>query len=256
MLMPRLIPLVQIAHDRVVKTRKFGAPSYVGEPRNVVMRYGDMQADEVIVVDIFATRAGDSLDFAKLEKLARYCPVPLAYGGGIGSVDDARRLVAIGVEKVVLNSAATREGLVEGIASLLGSQAVVISIDVRRGPDSGFLAFTHGGQKQMGESAVAFARAMQSRGAGELLVQSIDRDGTRQGYDFDLCAAVSAAVSIPVIACGGAASRRDMAEILTQTDCSAAAAGSLFCFLTDPSNVLLNYPSSNEKEALVRPLCS
>lgn len=241
----RVIPALSMEQGRLVKTKCFRERTYVGDPVNTVKIFNDKEVDELLLLDIGASRAGTGPDFALLKEIASECFIPLGYGGGISTLEQARRLFGIGVEKISLNSALVdNPGLIGEVARIYGSQAVVASIDVR---GSGFLrrerVFTHGGQRAEKEDAVTLAKRAVSAGAGELLITAMDRDGTLSGYDIQLMARLSAEVPVPIIANGGASGISDFVAAVRDGGASAVAAGALFVFRGPHRAVLVNYPS-------------
>jgi cyclase len=227
----------------LVKTVRFGQPSYIGDPVNTVSIFTGLRADEIMVLDITATRDNREPDYELLTKMARHCTVPFGYGGGIRNVEQARRILALGYEKLVLNSVlAERSEFITKVAGMTGSQAVVASIDVRRDDKGVPHAFTHNGTRRVDMDLVDWARMLVARGAGEILLYSIDRDGTMSGYDLDLVRQVEQAVTVPVIACGGAATRADLAHVVKVAGAQAAGAGAIFVYQKSNRSVLVNYP--------------
>jgi cyclase len=236
--LPRIIPCLLLRNGGLVKTVRFAEPKYVGDPINAVKIFNDKQADELALLDIAASREGRGPDFRLLQDVADEAFMPLAYGGGLRSLDEIRRLFQIGFEKAVLNSAPSSDPtLLRAAADRFGSQSVVYSIDVR-----GNGVFTHGGTKADGRDPVEAARWGEAQGAGEILLNSIDRDGTREGYDLDLVRRVSAAVRVPVVAVGGAGRLEHLVEAIRSGGASAAGAGSLFVFHGRHRAVLISYP--------------
>lgn len=253
-LTPRLIPVLLLRGTGFCKTTGFSAPRYLGDPLNIVRLFDEKEADELCILDIEATGEGRGPRFETLEALADECFMPLSYGGGLRTVDDCRRILAIGFEKIVLNSALTEEPtLVSSIAAMAGSQAVVASIDARRASNGGWRVWSHGGTRPTGWEPAPWARHLAELGAGEILLTSVDRDGTMEGYDLDLIRTVADAVAVPVVACGGAGSMDDLVAGVVKGHASAVAAGSLFVFYGRRRAVLINPPSSEEfEEALAR----
>lgn len=242
----RVIPVLLLDRGKLVKTIKFRDPTYVGDPVNALRIFNDKEVDEVVVLDIGPSRTGQRVNLELVERLAGECFMPMAYGGGISTVDDARAVFACGVEKVVLNTAALhRPGLMEEIARIFGSQALVVSVDVRRNLFGTASAYTHGGTRKVDKPLLDLVRELERRGAGELLIHSMDRDGTMQGYDLPLIHAVSTAVRIPVVACGGAARVQDFVAAMREGKASAVAAGSMFVFNGKHRAVLISYPKQD-----------
>ena len=249
MITRRILPCLLLRGNGLYKTVNFRDPVYVGDPINVVRIFNDKEVDELAVVDIEATERG-SLAFDVLRDLATECFMPLCYGGGVRTVEDLQRLFELGIEKVAINSAAVEEpALVTRGADLFGSQSIVVSLDVkqRRG---GWRVITHGGTQDTKKDVLDVAVRMEQAGAGELLLTSIDREGTGEGYDLELLDAVCSAVSIPVIAHGGAGTLEDFRRAFDR-GASAVAAGSMFVFRGKHRAVLISYPDPSEKDDLI-----
>lgn len=250
MLQPRAIPCLLLQGEGLVKTIRFKDPRYVGDPINAVKLFNDLQADELIILDIAAARERREPDFDRIADIASEAFMPLGYGGGVRTVAHARRLFTLGIEKIVVTSAAAEDpGLVAQLAHDFGSQSIVGGIDVTRDWRRQPRVMANGGATRTGHDVVAYARQLDASGAGEILLMSIDRDGTREGYDLALIKEVSAAVSVPVVACGGAGSLEHLAEAV-QAGAAAAAAGSLFVYTGARQAVLINYPSTAQLAAL------
>lgn len=249
---PRMIPCLLLKGEGLYKTKQFSDPVYLGDPLNIIRIFNDKEVDELCLLDIGATRSGKGPRFEFLSALSSECFMPLSYGGGITSLEDCTCLFGIGLEKVILNTALfANPALVEDAASRFGSQSVVASIDVKKNFMGSYQVWSHCGTVNTKRDPVKVAREIEERGAGEILLNSIDRDGTMSGYDEKLIATVSAAVSIPVIACGGAKSVGNMVEIIRGTQVSAVAAGALFVFYGPLRGVLINPPTRSQfKEAL------
>ena len=229
-----------------MKTTAFKAPKYVGDPINAIKLFNDKEVDELVLLDISATREGRGPAFSVIAEVASECFMPLAYGGGISSLEEARRILKMGVEKVVLNSASWRDPTVLVEASReFGSQAVMASIDVRRRLFGRYEVFVDGGTRATGIDPVEFAKRVEDSGAGEILLTSIDCDGTMKGYDLELVRKVASEVGIPVIASGGAGSVRDFG-LAVREGAAAVAAGAMFVFHGPHRAVLITYPSQSE----------
>jgi imidazole glycerol-phosphate synthase subunit HisF len=250
-LIPRVIPCLLLEDEGMVKTVRFGEARYLGDPINVVNLFNRFEVDELVLLDIRATLDGRQPPFDLLEALAAECWVPLTYGGGIRTVDDARAVLSQGVEKIVLGTAAADDpAFVRAAAEEFGSQAVVVSVDVRETP-GGYGVFVESGRRSLGVNPASYARRAEDLGAGEIFLNSIDRDGTMNGYDLPLIRLVSDAVRVPVIACGGAGDRAHLAEAITQGRASAVAAGSIFVYRGRGRGVLINFPERDQLEALL-----
>jgi cyclase len=248
---PRVIPCLLLKGERLVKTVRFGNPVYVGDPINTVRIFNEKEVDELVILDIAATLEGRRPAIDTIARIASEAFMPVAYGGGIRSLEDARAVLACGVEKVVINTAAAEHpDSVREIAAAYGNSSVVISIDVRRKLLGRREVCVRGGRKATGLDPVAFARAAAGLGAGEILLNSIDRDGTMQGYDIELVRSVARAVAVPVIACGGAGSLADFSTALREGGASAVAAGSFFVFHGRHRAVLISYPSPDQLTTL------
>lgn len=229
-----------------MKTVHFKNPKYVGDPINAVRIFNEKEVDELVLLDIGATPAGRSPNLKEIAHVAGECFMPLAYGGGIRDLEQIKLILNLGVEKVILNSAAcANPDLIAQAAREVGSQSVVVSIDVKKTLLGKYRVHTHSGRRSTGLDPVDFARLMETKGAGELIIHSIDRDGTLQGYDLELVQRVAQAVNVPVVACGGAGRLEHLAAAV-KAGAAAVAAGSLFVFYGKHRAVLINYPSPEE----------
>ena len=247
MLPPRVIPCLLLRNQGLVKTTRFTNPRYVGDPTNAVRIFNDKEVDELIFLDINASSERRPPQFELLARMTSECFMPLCYGGGVRAIADMRELFAIGIEKVAVNSyAAEKPEFISEAADIFGSSSVIVSIDVKKRLLGRNEVVTLGGKRRTGLDPVEYAISMERHGAGELLLNSVDRDGTMLGYDLDLIRSVSDAVGIPVVACGGAGSIRDLYLAIRQGGASAAAAGSMFVFHGPHRAVLITYPSPTE----------
>lgn len=254
MLQVRVFPTLLLKGNGLWKTVKFKQPRYVGDPLNAVRIFNQKEVDELLLLDIGATpeQSGPRLDL--ISKISDECFMPLTVGGGIDSVDTVRELLGAGVEKVSINTAAVgHPELVEACANEFGSQSVVVAIDAARKWGGSYRVHTHGGRQRTRIDPVAHALEMEQAGAGEILINSIERDGTQAGFDLELTRAVADAVSVPVIASGGAGSVEHLAEAVEQGGASAVTAGSLFVFHGRRKAVLINFPSAEELASVVQP---
>jgi cyclase len=249
MLRPRIIPCLLIHNGCLVKTVRFGAPKYIGDPLNAVRIFNEKEVDELMVVDIDASRHGGEPNYKLIANLALECRMPLSYGGGVKTVEQFDRVIGLGVEKVAVSSAAVDDpNLISRAAARVGSQSVVAVIDVKR---SGLLrepeVVTLNATKGSGLDPVDYAVKLQELGAGEIVLNNVDRDGEMKGYDFDLIDSVRNAISTPLTVLGGAGSLDDIRSLVSRYGVIGAAAGSLFVFKGKYRAVLINYPSLEEK---------
>lgn len=244
---PRVIPCLLLLEAGLVKTVRFRDPTYLGDPINIVRIFNDKGVDELILLDIGASRNGTQPQFDLIARIAGECFMPLCYGGGVRSLEDMEKLYGLGVEKVALNSAwVERPGLLREASERFGCQSLVASIDVKRGWFGRHEVRTCGGRRRTALEPVTLARRAEDLGAGEVLLTSIDRDGTGTGYDVGLIRRVTDAVRIPVVACGGAGKLQDLAAAVRDGHAAAAAAGSLFVFQGKHRAVLISYPTEAE----------
>ncbi len=242
-MLPRVIPCLLLRDRGLVKTVKFKSDVYVGDPVNAVRIFNDKEVDELILLDIDATREGRGPDFEVIAEIAGECFMPVAYGGGINSFSDVQRVIRSGIEKVVINSAAYGNlDVVRESSATYGAQAVVGAIDVRKPLLGGYKLYSRSGMDEQKVKLTAHVEALVGAGAGEIFVNSIDRDGVMGGYDVDLIRQVCAATNTPVIASGGAGTVPHLIEAVEKGGASAVAAGSMFVFHGRHKAVLINYP--------------
>ena len=242
MLKTRVMPCLLLKESRLVKTVKFKNPDYIGDPINAVMIYNEKEVDELIFLDITATVENKKPSFKIVQEIATECFMPFTYGGGINNIEDMKRIFSLGVEKIAINSYAVKDpSFITKAAQLFGSQSIVASIDVKKTDDGSYKVFTHSGSRKTGLDPEKWAKNVQALGAGEILLTSIDRDGTMQGYDTDLIRKVAEVVSVPLIACGGAGKIEDFAKAVA-AGTSAVAEGSLFVYHGPAKGVLINFP--------------
>jgi cyclase len=251
MVLPRVIPTLLIKDGGLVKTTKFLDPTYVGDPINVVKIFNEKNVDELLVVDIDATIHSRPPNFDLIEKIATVCRAPLSIGGGIKTVEDAKRIINCGVEKVCISSAAiTNKSLISQLSLNLGRQSVVVVADIKTNPEGKYFLWSHNATIETGEELVSFAKEMEALGAGELVVNSIDQDGTMKGYDEKLAAIALDSVSLPVTIIGGAGKLSDVEGLFKKFGLVGAGVGSLFVFWGLYKAVLVNYPSTDEHDKL------
>lgn len=251
MITTRVIPCLLIEGTRLVKTRQFGTPRYLGDPRNAVRIFNEKEVDELVLLDISASKNRTEPQFDLIEEIVSEAFMPVAYGGGISTLDQARRVIQIGVEKVILcSNALENPALIEECSREIGNQSVVVCIDVRKSAQ-GYELFSHAGTKRHELSVVDAAIRAEKLGAGEIVVNSIDRDGMMDGYDLNLLRSITDAITVPVVACGGAGKIQDFVEAVDQAKVSAVAAGSLFVYYGKFNAVLINYPDRQELEPVL-----
>lgn len=252
MLRSRIIPCLLVHSGGLVKTTRFANPKYVGDPLNAVRIFNEKQVDELIVVDIDATRLGREPDYDMISSLASECRMPLCYGGGIKTVEQIEHIISLGVEKVGLGYASVfQPSLIEQAAQRVGSQSIVAVLDVKKcGLLGRYEVFTHNGTKKTGMNPAETATKLEALGAGEILLNSVDRDGTMKGYDYDLIDSVRNSVTMPMTVLGGAGSLADISTLVHRYGVIGAAAGSLFVFKGKYRAVLIQYPQPEEKDSL------
>jgi cyclase len=254
MLRPRIIPCLLVHQGGLVKTHAFKDPKYVGDPINAVRIFNEKEADELMVLDIDATANKSEPDFALIAKLAAECRMPLCYGGGVTTADQAARIVDMGVEKVAVSAAAIKNpSLLNEIAAAVGRQSVVAVLDVRKRSGlfaKGYEVCTHNGKTSYKLDPLALAMQLQRAGAGEIVVNSVDRDGQMQGYDLELAIQFKQALRVPITFLGGAGSLEHVGELVSKLGVVGAAAGSMFVFKGKYRAVLINYPTPEQKKLL------
>jgi cyclase len=242
----RVIPVLNIHNNGLVKSVKFRNYQYVGDPINAVKIFNDKEVDEIAIVDITATKSKRSPDLSRIREIASEAFMPVAYGGGVTTVDQVIELIANGVEKVILNNVVhINPDVVSGAAKKVGSQSVVVSIDVRNDWLGRERVFLQNNSVNTGIDPIAYAKKAEGLGAGEIILNSIELDGSYKGYDTDLIQRVSRAVNIPVIALGGAGSIEDFLSAV-DAGASAVAAASMFVFRRPHQAVLISYPEQED----------
>lgn len=252
MLRPRIIPCLLVKDNGLVKTQKFDNAKYVGDPINAVKIFNEKEVDELIVLDIDASAKNREPDYVLIKNLAGECRMPLCYGGGVKTLEQVEKIIGLGVEKVALSSAAVEAPEIVGrIAKVVGNQSVVVVMDVKKNQKNGHSeVWTLNGTKPTGRLSSEFACEMESLGAGEIVLNSIDNDGVMKGYDLALALKIRESISLPLTVLGGAGSLKDIAELINLFGIVGAAAGSLFVFKGIYKAVLITYPSRSEKDAL------
>jgi imidazole glycerol-phosphate synthase subunit HisF len=249
---PRVMPCLLISDSLLVKPCKFNNPSYIGDPMNAIKIFNDKEVDELILIDIDATIQQQEPQYELIRSIAQSCFMPLCYGGGINKLEQATVLFNSGVEKITINAGLyTRPGLVSQIAKIYGSQSVVASIDVKKNFWKKDAAYINCGTFAINEDLVSYVKRIENEGAGEILLTSIEREGTWTGYDLDLINKISGIVKIPVIANGGAGSIEDFKNAY-HAGASAMAAGSMFVYIKKDMGVLINFPYQKDLDILFK----
>ena len=253
MLYPRIIPCLLVHNKGLVKSVKFSNHKYVGDPINAVKIFNEKEVDELMVVDIDATVENREPDYKMIENLAAECRMPLCYGGGIKSAEQAQCIFSLGVEKIAISSVAVENPqLIKEIAERVGNQSVIVVLDVKKKFFGGkYEIWTHNATKNTGKDPVEFAKLCESYGAGEIIINSIDQDGMMKGYDFNIIDKIRESISLPMTVLGGAGTLDDIGELIKKQGIIGAAAGSLFVFKGKYKAVLINYPNRIEKDTLI-----
>lgn len=253
MLYPRIIPVLLIHNNGLVKTRNFSDPKYVGDPLNAVKIFNEKEVDELIVLNIDATVKKAEPDYKLIENMARECRMPLCYGGGIKNAEQANRIFSLGVEKISISSAAILQpGLISELAVQVGSQSVVVVIDAKKKTFGGYSTWINNGKFDTGKSPFDLAKMAEQEGAGEIVINSVDNDGMMSGYDLKLIQKTREVTNIPLTVVGGAGSLKDISEVIKQHKIIGVAAGSLFVFKGKYRAVLISYPDGKEKEIMIK----
>lgn len=251
MLSTRLMPCLLMSNGALVKTVRFKEGAYVGDPVNAVRIFNQKEVDELILLDIHATTQDRGIDYDTLEKVVSECFMPICYGGGVRSIEDMRRLYALGIEKVSLGTAAFEiSGLVQSASLEFGAQAVVVTLDFKKGLLGKSTVRTHNGTRDTKVTPLDAAREFEKQGAGEILLNNIDRDGTWSGFDLKLIEAVSNGVTVPVVVTGGAGSMQDIKAAVKDAGASAVAIGSMAVFQGKDLGVLIKFPSRKNQDEL------
>ena len=247
MFRPRIIPVLLLMNKGLVKTIKFKKPRYLGDPINAVRIFNELNADELVFLDILASKESRPISVEMVRNIGDEAFMPFAVGGGIRSIDVIRKLLSAGAEKVVINSYVFEDlDFILRASETFGSSTIIVSIDLRKNILGKYGVYTYSGSKRINIDPCEFVEVAESKGAGEILVTSINQDGTMLGYDIKLIKSISTSVNVPVIACGGAGTFQNLNEVVKKGGASAAAAGSLFVYHGDRKAFLINYPEKKE----------
>lgn len=256
MLMPRLIPTLLISQGGLVKTMKFREPKYLGDPINAVRIFNEKEADELIVLDIDSSMAGTEPNYQLVEHIAKECRMPLCYGGGIKSAKQAEKIINLGVEKVAVSSAAIlNPDIISDMSSSLGTQSIVVVLDVhsnRKIFSKELKISTHNATRLIDENPIEIAKDFEFRGAGEIVFNSVDLDGSMTGYNLELAKKAKAELSIPFTMLGGAGSLDDIKALVEQVGIVGASASSIFVYKGKYKAVLISYPTQSEKAEILK----
>lgn len=254
MLRPRIIPCLLVKDKGLVKTINFKIPKYVGDPINAVRIFNEKEVDELMILDIDASKEFRDPHYKTIEHWAAECRMPLCYGGGIKTAEQALRIFSLGVEKVALCSAAIDDPhLISKIAEQVGTQSVVVVLDVKKqAKGDKYDLFTKNGEVNTGIDPIEFAQQMENLGAGEIVINSIDKDGCMKGYDHNIVQMIRSVITLPMTVLGGAGSLSDIGQLIKKFGIIGASAGSLFVFKGVYKAVLINYPTNKEKDALIK----
>lgn len=251
MLRPRIIPSLLIKDKGLVKTVNFKNPKYVGDPINAVRIFNEKEVDELAIFDIDATLLNKEPDYSLIERLANQSMMPLCYGGGVKTVEQAQRIFSLGIEKIALSSAVIiNPNLITQISDRVGSQSMIVVLDVKKKLFGGYEVYINNGKKATGINPFKFVEQAQRLGAGEIVINSIDRDGSMNGYDLDLIKKVRDKITLPMTVLGGAGSLDDIKKVIDEHGVIGVAAGSLFVFKGPYKAVLINYPNLEQKQNL------
>lgn len=253
MLSTRVIPCLLLHNDGVVKTTNFKKPRYIGDPINVVKILNEKEVDELVFLDIDASKEGREPNFDVIQDIANECFMPFAYGGGITNLAQAERLFNLGVEKVIIGSSAINNcDLIKDISQKFGSQSVVVSINVKSNVFRRRKLYNPAKKSMVGIDVLAFAKLAEVSGAGEIFLNSVDRDGTKNGFDGELIKKISSITEVPVTVCGGAGQLSDFRKAVKEYGASAVSAGSLFVYHGNRDAILVNYPKYQTLQELLK----
>jgi cyclase len=252
MLRPRIIPCLLVHDKGLVKSIQFKNHKYVGDPINAVRIFNEKEADELMLIDIDATINKVEPNYKMIQNIASECRMPLCYGGGIKNIQQAQKIFSLGVEKIALSSILIENpNIISDLACKVGSQSVVAILDVKKKLFGGYEIYTHNGKNSTGINPINFVQKIEKLGAGEIVINSIDQDGTMNGYDLKLVEQIRKSTSLPLTILGGAGSLNHIGNLIQNYGIIGAAAGSLFVFKGVYKAVLINYPSFNEKDKLI-----
>jgi imidazole glycerol-phosphate synthase subunit HisF len=253
MFRPRVIPVLLLRNLGLVKSVKFKDHRYIGDPINAVKIFNDKNADELVFLDIIASKENRCISLEFVHKVGDEANMPFAVGGGIKTIDNIRNILNYGAEKVIINSSACENpDIIKKAADTFGSSTIVVCIDVRKSYLGKENVYIYSGEKVTTEEPISFAQRMEEYGAGEIIIQSIDKDGTYEGYDLELIKKISESVTIPVVALGGAGRYSHFKDAVEIGKASAVAAGSIFIFHGSRKAVLISFPSKQDLKEIFK----
>lgn len=256
MLYPRIIPVLLIKDKGLVKSVKFNDYKYVGDPLNAVRIFNEQEADELVVLDIDASTYNQPPNYKLIQNLASECRMPLTYGGGVSNLEQAKKILSLGVEKITLSTSLfSNNKIIQEISEQIGNQSVAAVLDIKKKFFGGYTCFTENGKRDQKVCPIEFSKKLQDSGAGEVIINSIDQDGAMSGYDIELIEKIKQVLTIPVTALGGAGSLDHMVDVLKKTRVSGLAAGSLFVFKGKYRAVLINYPNRDKLNKYFKEYC-
>lgn len=252
MLRPRIIPCLLVHQKGLIKSVNFKNYKYVGDPLNAVRIFNEKEVDELMVLDIDASVENREPDFKMIENLAAECNMPICYGGGIKTIEQAQKIFSLGVEKIAISSAIIHDiSLIKKMVEIVGSQSIVVVLDVKKSFFGTYEIYIHNGKIKTNKNLLEFVKELEIVGVGEIIINAIDQDGVMKGYDFNLIEKVRNLVNIPITVLGGAGSLDDIQKLISKFGLIGCAAGSLFVFKGIYKAVLINYPSRAEKDLLI-----
>ena len=252
MLKTRIIPSLLLKNESLVKTIKFKKYNYIGDPINTVRIFNELEVDELMFLDIFASKRDRKINFKILKDIANECFMPLSYGGNIKNLEDAKRIFEIGFEKIVINSNAFNNlELINKISNYFGAQSIIGSVDIKKSFFGKYVIYSHHGTRKQKENIITWAKKLEEAGVGELLITSIDREGTWEGYDIELIKNITDNVRVPVIANGGCGRLEHIEDVVKKAKVSACAVGSMLVYQKKGMGVLVNFPERKELEEVL-----
>jgi cyclase len=253
MIQKRIIPCLLLHKGGLYKTEKFKKPTYIGDPINAIRIFNQKEVDELIFIDIDASVENREPNYKIIEDIASECFMPLSYGGGVKNLAQMKKIFALGVEKISISSQAIENpSIISEAAAIFGNQSIVVTVDIKKDFWGKYKVYIYNGKKNTGINPIDFIKQIQSLGAGEILINSIDNDGVMSGYDIGLMRQIRSATTLPIIALGGAGSLEHLVDLFNQTNIDAAACGSMFVYKGPLKGVLISYPQNFKLRELFR----